>query len=255
MDYDVIIIGATFCAVGMLQVYGDKCLVLERRPQAGYEFLNAMKFGKFDKEPKSGEGKDFLKKLKDKGLFTEYGVNFFDAASTLYSYLVGKNVLLNMEIVSTEKIEGGFKVICCGVSGIREFTAAKVIDTTPRGGMIAKKSINFLAVPLEENSPPISDFGGMRAYPSGMKLDRICKVDLSLDADYIEARKKIYDITVMDEFKGYRLEFVADSFDITTKGSALEESGGIIYLTSCAYDNGIDAFDAGVVYAKGGNLQ
>ena len=254
MDYDVIIIGATFSAAGMLQVFGDKCLVLERRPQAGYEFLNSMKFGKFDKEPESKEAKEFLQKLKDKGLFTEYGVNFFDAASNLYSYLVGKNVLLNMEIMSIEKVEGGYKVVCCGVSGIREFTASKIIDTTPRKGMIEKKSINFLAGPADENKAPISDFAGIKTYPSGMKLDRICKLDLGCDEDYAQARQKIYDITVMDEFRGYRLNFVADAFDITPKAPAFAEDGGITYLTSCAYENGIDAFDAGVVYAKGGKL-
>ena len=251
MDYDTIIIGATFAAAGILESVAENCFVLERRPQAGYEFLNALKFGSFDKEPKSDKGKAFLNKLMDKGIFNEYGVKFFDAASTFYSYLSGKNVLLNMEIMSIEKNSIGFTVTCCGVSGIRKFTAANVIDTTPEKDNIKERSLNFLVVPENKDGNPFLGFDGMKAYMCGLKSGRICRLALDDDDDYISARKKLYDLTLKEEFKGYRLEFTADTFDIAAKSCKVSKKDGITYLTSCAFDNAVDAFDAGVVFGEG----
>ena len=37
--YDVIVLGATFAASGIARQYKERCLVIERRAQAGYEFF------------------------------------------------------------------------------------------------------------------------------------------------------------------------------------------------------------------------
>ena len=42
--YDVIVLGATFAAAGIAQQHKEKCLVIERRAQAGYEFFGALDF-------------------------------------------------------------------------------------------------------------------------------------------------------------------------------------------------------------------
>ena len=46
---------------------------------------------------------------------------------------------------------------------------------------------------------------------------------------------------------------MADAFDITAKSIKASEKDGITYLTSCAFDNAVDAFDAGVVFGEGRN--
>jgi len=117
MNYKVIILGATWLAAGLAGELGDQCLIVERRPQAGYEYLNAMKWGS---------------KL------------MFDCAVPLYKCLEGKNVLLQTEIISVRKEEQGYEVITHGVSGFRTWHADSVIDTRPEKNKIISKSLNML---------------------------------------------------------------------------------------------------------------
>ena len=44
-EFDIIVLGATFAAVGLAQVLGDRCLIVEPGPQAGYEFFSALRPG------------------------------------------------------------------------------------------------------------------------------------------------------------------------------------------------------------------
>jgi len=43
--YEVIVLGATFTAAGIAGKLGKNCLILESRPDAGYEFFGAFHFG------------------------------------------------------------------------------------------------------------------------------------------------------------------------------------------------------------------
>ncbi len=250
MDYDVIIIGATATACGMLSVYGDSCLIIERRPQAFYEFLGAMKFGSGTKMPESDIAKELYLKLADKGVFTEFGDNYFVGTRVLYSYLKDANVFLNMEILSIENIDGGFKVKCTGVSGIREFTATKIINTTTEIDNIDKKSINFLVCPKSEGLEPICDFGQAVSTPSGMELDRIMKIKLNQTDDYIAARRAIFEHTNMKAFDNYSMYLTGDCFDVTCRERQYEKNG-ITYMCSASFDNPTHAFDGGVLFARG----
>ena len=49
--YDVIVFGATFAAAGISEKFKEKCLVLERRLQAGYEFYGALRYGAGSDKP------------------------------------------------------------------------------------------------------------------------------------------------------------------------------------------------------------
>ncbi len=253
MHYEVIIIGATFTAAGLVQVYGDKCLVLERRPQAGYEFLNAVKFGTdYDAALFTDEAKALYAKFVEKEAFDGERICLFDCASPLYSLLEGKNIFLNMEIVSVEKEGAGFKVEAHGVSGYRTFTADKVIDTTVHKDMIVAKSLNLLVNAEEEDAPalPVDVKTEKWGYPE----DTLVKCSVPSQANYIDARRAVKDFIDNVKPSQYKVAFVADCFDYEVKAGYPAEKDGIVYMPSCAYNNPLLAFDAGVLYAKGGVL-
>lgn len=252
MHYEVIVIGATFTAAGLVSAYGDKCLVLERRPQAGYEFLNAAKFGTdYDKALTTDEAKALYAKFVEKKAFEGDKICLFDCASPFYKLLEGKNVLLNMEIVSVEKDGAGFKVTAHGVSGYREFTADKVIDTRVHADMVAEKSLNIFVNSEEENAPALP--ADIKTEPWGYVEDTLVKCMVASDAGYIEARKAVAEFIEKMPAE-YRVAFVADCFDYTIKSGYPAEKDGIVYMPSCSYPNPLLAFDAGVKYAKGGVL-
>ena len=69
MQYDWIILGATFTAAGMASVLGDRALILESRPQAGYEFISAMKYGTIPTEPGTPGAKALYDAFAEKGVF------------------------------------------------------------------------------------------------------------------------------------------------------------------------------------------
>ena len=252
MNYDVIVIGATFTAAGLVQAYGDKCLVLERRPQAGYEFLNAAKFGTdYAEKLVSEEAIALEEQFVEKNAFDGDRICLFDCASSYYKLLEGKNVLLNMEIVSVEKIDGGFEVTAHGVSGYRTFTAKKVIDTTVHKDMVEAKTLNLLVNTEEENPAPLP--ADLKTEKWGYEVDTLIKCAVAAEAGYIEARRAVAELidTLPAE---YRVAFVADCFDYELKPGYPVEKDGIVYMPSVAYKNPLLAFDAGVLYAKGGAL-
>ena len=252
MQYDVIVLGATFTAAGLLQEYGDKCLVLERRPQAGYEFLNAIKFGAgYNKPLQTEQAKALYEAFCAKKAFYGERVMLFDCAGPFYRLLEGKNVMLNMEIVSVDAKDGGFEVTAHGVSGYRTYTANKVIDTRVHDEMIEKKSLNILV--YSETKAPFTAPEGTSTEQWGYADDILLKCPVPVNANYIEARKAA--MAVVEKLPAdYKLLLVPDMFDCTLCGTYPTEKDGIVYLPSLAYENPLLAFDAGVLYAKGGVL-
>jgi len=124
MNYKVIILGATWLATGLAEELGNKCLIIERRPQAGYEYLNAMKWD---------------------------SKRMFDSAVPLYKSLKRKNVLLQTEVVSVRKEAQGYEVVTHGVSGFRTWHADSVIDTRPEKNKSISKSLNILVSSGEDS--------------------------------------------------------------------------------------------------------
>ena len=248
MQYDVIVIGATFTAAGLLQGYGDGCLILERRPQAGYEFLSALKFGSgFDQPLQSAEAKALRAGFEERGAFEDGRVNLFDCASLLYARLKGKNVMLNMTPVQIEKDGDGFAVTAHGASGFRSYRAKHLIDTTVRPDIIAEKSLNALINSDTETAP----FPGAAEEKIGCPGDLLLKCGVPADADYAQARRALAEkINALPP--AYKLAVIADCFDESVKGTYPAEKDGITHLPSCGFANPLLAFDAGVVFAKGG---
>ncbi len=250
MMYDVIVLGATFASAGIATVLGEKALILERRPQAGYEFLNALNFGtNYDVPLMTEEAKLLCEKFTQKGAFLNDRVCLFDCAGLLYQCLENKNVYLNMEPISVETEENGFKVTVHGVSGYRTFYAKKVIDTRCNAEISESKTLNLLVKNLEN---PEAVLPGAAQEKWGYAGDVTVKIPVEQGEGYIEARKKVK--AFLEQMPaGFKAVCVADCFAEQVAGSFPVEKNGIILLPSVAYDNPFKAFDAGVLFARGGD--
>lgn len=252
MQYDVIVLGATFTAAGLLQVYKDKCLVLERRPQAGYEFFNAINFGTdYNKQLQTDAAKALREKFIEKKAFNGERICLFDCAAPFYSLLKGKNVMLNMELVSIIPTPDRFSVTVHGVSGYRTYSAKTIIDTRVHQNMIAEKTLNLLV--SSENCDLLDLPSSFKLEKWGYTTDVLIKCPVDVKANYLDARKAVADvIRILPE--GCKAALVADMFDCRLKGSYPYKKDGITYIPSSSYSNPLLAFDAGVIYALRGEL-
>ncbi len=235
--YDVIVLGATFSAAGIAQV-SENCLVLERRPQAGYEFISALNFGTdSDKELKSEEAKALQKIFKNR-------TSQFDISAPFYKLLEDKNVLLNTEIISVEKKDDYFVCITHGVSGYHTFEAKKIVDTRCNDSICNSKTYNILMDgDVSELSP---DFNYEKV---GFENNYVLRIPVSVDASYSEARKKAKDI-IETLPETHRLVISADAFDYEVKKDYPKTENGIVYLPSKKFENPLLAFDKGVCLGK-----
>lgn len=252
MHYDTIILGATFTAAGIAAERPDSCLILDRRPHAGYEFINALSFGTgYEMPPRSDRAILLKAELQKRGVFSDGTLNLFPCAPALYQLLERCNVLLNMELLSVTLENGLFTVTAHGVSGYRTFHARKVIDTRTAADQVHSKSLNVL-INCDDGSIPVLP-SEVITEKWGFPNDLVVKCAVAPEADYIQARKAVADL-IRTLPEGCRAALVADCFDCSLKDNRLAESNGITYLPSKQFANPILAFDAGVLYAQGGSL-
>ena len=247
MEYDVIVLGATFLGAGIAQVLGDKCLIIERRPQAGYEFFNSLKFGSgYEKALKTTAAKSLLNDFEQNGAFNGDRICLFECAPKFYSHLLDKNILLNTEIISIEHEGDTFTVTTHGVSGYRVHKAKAIIDTRPSPRFTTAKYLNFIV--NTDNNATLPD--GLTVEKFGYECDTVIKCKVDLNDDFLVARKKVFDVATT--LKGFKVAMVADEFEYVFKTIDNKKVNGIIALPSQSFANPLLAFDEGVII--GGEL-
>ena len=106
--YEILVLGATYAAAGIGHRYGEKCLILEQRQQAGYEFFGREN----DRE--------------------------------LYVYLKECHTLFGVGILRVKQTERGFLCETYGVDGFRSYEAKRVVDTRCNEGMSGSKTYDLL---------------------------------------------------------------------------------------------------------------
>ena len=239
MQYDWIILGATFTAAGMVSVLGTRALILDGRPQAGYEFMNAMEPGGVPAEPTTAQAKLLLQTFREKGVYDTKTPCLFPAASAFYELLRNQDVLLGVTPVSVERDAEGFRVTAHGVSGFREFHARRVVDTRVRPWQVAAKALKLLVSSYDH---------GEEATPYGPDGDLLVTCPLSPDADWAEARSEA--AKWLEGLPcGTKLIYTADEFTYTLKAAPTPEDG-VDYLPSAGFSNPVEAFDGGALWAK-----
>lgn len=105
--YEILVLGATYAAAGFAERYQEKCLVLESRAEAGYEF-------------------------------------FGEQGRRIYTELNRCRTLFCVRVVSVERTEDGFLCVAHGVEGFHSFRAKRVVDTRCTAAMSDSKTYNLL---------------------------------------------------------------------------------------------------------------
>ena len=247
MEYDVIVLGATFLGAGIAEALGDRCLIIDRRPQAGYEFINSLKFGSgYDQPLKTEAAKSLLKNFELNGAFMGDRICLFECAPHFYSLLLDKNVLLNTEIISVERDGDLFAVTTHGVSGYRVHKAKTVIDTRPSPEKTTDKYLNFVVNTDCDAELPKQ----LITERFGYEWDTVIKCKVDFTDSYATARKKVFETAF--RLNGYKVVIVADEFEYSLKNTKPTSENGIYCLPSQSFQNPILAYDAGVVL--GGEL-
>ena len=213
--YDVIVLGATFAAAGIAQHHKEKCLVIERRAQAGYEFFGALIFSVEETE--------------------------------IYEHFKSCHTLFCTELVSVQNNSDGFACVTHGVQGFHTYYAKKVIDTRCNAEISLTKTYNLL---IDSKEKPT--FSNCRCEKAAGENRYIVYCPVPLSCGYSEARAAIRDI--IEQFsETQRLILSANEFDYHTKEGYPKTKNGILYLPSKAYESPLLAVAAGLEAAEGAN--
>ena len=205
--YDVIVLGATFAAAGIAQQHKEKCLVIERRAQAGYEFFGAL--------------------------------NFTVEETEIYAHFKSCHTLFCTELVSVEKTDDGFACVTHGVQGFYTHYARKVIDTRSNAEMSLSKTYNLLIDSKEELV-----FSNCHCEKTKGENRYIVCCPVPLSYGYAEARTAAQEI-IHQFSETQRLIISAHEFDYRVKEDFPKIENGILYMPSKAYKNPTLAFEAG----------
>ena len=205
--YDVIVLGATFAAAGIAQQHKEKCLVIERRAQAGYEFFAAL--------------------------------DFTVAETEIYAHFKNCHTLFCTELVSVQKNSDGFACVTHGVQGFCTYYAKNVIDTRCNTETSISKTYNLL---IDSKEKPV--FLNCRCEKAKGENRYIVYCPVPLYCGYAEARAAAQDI--IGQFsETQRLILSAYEFDYHIKEGYPKTRDGILLLPSKAYKNPKLAFEAG----------
>ncbi len=252
--YEVIVLGATFTAAGIAGKLGKNCLILESRPDAGYEFFGAFHFGTgYDKKLYSEEAVLLREKFKEQHAFGEVytennqRVSLFECMPLLYQHLEKIPLLLNTQIVNIKKDGDEFLCLTHSISGYQTFRAKKIIDTRVTSNQCISKTYNMLI----DGTGEIPSMENVQSEPWGLSRQYVLRCSVPLSADYSQARQTILPI-IRSLPKEHKLLLLADVFDYTTKKGYPNMEKEIIYHPSKMYDNPLMAYDAGVCFVQGG---
>ena len=253
MQYERVILGATFAAAGLVFNGGSNTLVIESKPQAGYEFIGALNFGTgYDEPLKTQEARALYEKFKQKGAFADGKACLFDCASILYSYFLERDVLLCTNIVKIDQNNGIFRITVHGVKGFRTFYTKEIIDTRCNDDNILKKAFHAwirpgkTAMQIPENLEKELLFGIF-------ENTFILKLNIEKECTYPQARKKL-DNLLKNELSGFKLGLSADCFAVTPKQSGVFKKEGMVQIPSCGFCNPLQAFDAGIILSNGRDM-
>ena len=216
---EILILGATVAAAGILAAAGQNAVIIESRPDAGYEFFGAFRsaYGK-DVEPKSEPACALRQKFSRRDSLRA-------CTPLFYACLREGRVFLSAHILDIARQEDGFAVTMCDASGERCIFARCLVDTRAEAKYITAKTINMLTM-------------------SGAFV----RIPLDVSADMISARQAVAAYLA----KGTEDEViaVADEFDLTLADFRTLEEDGILRLPSAGFADPISAFDAGVLLGE-----
>ena len=245
--YDLIILGGSFTAAGIL-AKKDNCLVIERNSFLDGDFINALNFGSdYDCQLESNEAKELFEKFKNRNAFSQDRICLFDCAIPLYDMLKDEKVLLGTEIINIENKGDYFEVTAFNNAGYSTFKAKKIVDTRIIPDCIKSKTYNILI----DGTGELPNIADTTVEPWGFNHNYVIKCGLALSDSYTTARAKVKEI-VEQLPTNHKLVLSATNFDYQLTENFKSEENGIYILPAKAFKNPLLAFDKGVLFAEGG---
>lgn len=259
MEYDLIVIGATFAGLGAAYAARDKVLVLESRSQIGYEFIGAYHPGDDWEMEKSlsAKGEELRSELVARGILSKEGKVYIPEVLPLIYHRVSQDnlpVLLMTEVIRVEKEDDCYLVEIYNSDGIAQLRAKRVLDTTEGRSVspklrprILKKTINAMLWGGEAGEIVLEE-PGVQILSANKKGEAILKLDMDCSTNYTEARRRLHEYWTVKgkEWPGWTIAGMGDCFGLIPEENTREISEGHRLLLSCSFSNPLAAFEAGV---------
>ena len=236
--FDVIVFGATFAAAGIAEIHKEKCLVLEERSYAGYEFCGALQFGTELKKPEDEAAARFY------SLFMGASPSNFGRETVLYPIFKGSRTIFGAKVVSAEKKGDHFTCTVCGVNGFSVYHAKRIVDTRCSKEQSLEKSYNLL---VESKSTPCFEGVLCQRIEPGHRYILRCAVPLS--CSFSEGRRIALEI-IRRFSPEQKLILSANEFDYAVKEGFPKTEKEILLLPSKSCKNPVLAFEAGLKIGK-----
>lgn len=254
MKYDLVVVGATFAGLGAYLESDGNALIIERRAQIGYEFLNTYTKLSAETDPRSKTAQEFYSAMQAEGLSFQSG----DLIPFLYQTLKEENILLMTEILHVEKIVDGYRITVYGAEGQYTIDAGHIIDTTEGLSLplslrpeITAKSLS--AVLLRSEGQPFTEYCkngvAVTAFRDNLSL---LTMKLNVSDSYQDGRQKLHSFWIKHQLSGHVIGLISDCFDIKVQSSYESISDHYQRLTSFGFESPVKAFEAGVSLVRGG---
>lgn len=261
----VFIYGATLAGIGLSSAIGERSFLAEPSAMIGREFIASFHPGQnWENEPASAAAQQLRDELLRRNLLSSEGkVHLPPIAPVLFNRVRTEslNVRMMTRIVEVETTASKHLITLHNASGLQQITAGCIVDTTstcasapfynPR---VSQRKINaMLHCPQSEmpaEMPQVAD-ENVEIVSGLFPGELILKFGLEPNDDWIAARHKLhrYWMNRPEVLRPWTLAAVADEFEIGAPRGPHCIAEKWFWLPSCAYDNLLEGFDAGVLYA------
>ncbi|MCU6792123.1 hypothetical protein OB236_08290 [Paenibacillus sp. WQ 127069] len=260
---ETLIVGATFAGIGVGACLGENGLIVERTMLPGHEFINSYQPGKgWNIERQQPLAEQLQQQWRSKGLLTKDGkVHLGGIAPTVHKLLLDSKqpIRLMNEIVEVcPDKSGGWRVTVFDASGIRTLTAGRIIDTTSdcrsAPGRYQAKA-KFIGAALhrtntEEAQKEIPQAWQHAIIPGAYDSEAYLQLPIDMGATWEQARYELFQSWSErpEELKPWTIAAIADAFTYHVSSGHKQIAEGWDWLPSCAYDNPLEAIEAGIRY-------
>lgn len=212
MQYELIIIGATFRGCGIASASkAQSILVIEPSVVVGSDFALTFNTGKNWDAPLRNKGaQEFKDKLLKRNALTEDGMAATAAFSPMLSeWCIEHNIKIEFSCSVVSQDNNSLKVV--GVDGFKEYSAEKIIDATPKP--VNGKWLTVLITAPNDTAP-----GGLGPFIIRKSInpgDFLLSLQIPEDASWSEARAMFHRAWDMrpDKLKTAAITLIGCRFD------------------------------------------
>lgn len=261
---ETLIVDATFTGLGIASSLREDAIVIERTISPGCEFVNSFKAGDGWGQPyRHSEARALQEQMLQRNLMSSDGrVHLAPLHPLLCQIIHNKKlkVLFSTELISIHETSDGYDVLIYAVSGLQTIKTKQIIDTSSTrkstpceqpdhvakavGALLHGQSTEGLSMKFKWDQASVS--------PGFFESEAYLSFSIKESDDWGIAREQLYQFwkARSEQWLPWTIAAVADTFDITMSEGPYTIAENWIWLPSCAYKNGIRAYEAGLLLAE-----